>query len=145
MAGRYPKPTKLKLLEGNPGRRPLPDEPEFRATTADPPPHLDPYGLEEWNRVAPSLVDHGILTEPDRAALEAYCRWFALWRRCMIDVESKRLKGRAYQQALATARDASKEMRAFQVQCGITPATHSRVKARPTETKDEYAAFRKKK
>lgn len=144
MPGRYPKPTKLKLLEGNPGRRALPDEPEFRQTTADPPPRLDKYGLEEWNRVAPALVEHGILTEPDRAALEAYCRWFSLWRKSMMEIEAGRLKPRAYQQMLARARDASKEMRAFQTQCGITPATHSRVTARPTETKDEYSSFRKK-
>lgn len=133
MAGRYPKPTLLKKLAGNPGHRPLPPEPRFAATTAVPPPGLDSAGLEEWNRVAPALVSIGVVTEPDRAALEAYCRWFSRWRGAMLRLESGKLKPARYRAVLIEAREASKEMRAYAVQLGLTPATRSRVAGKPPD------------
>jgi P27 family predicted phage terminase small subunit len=133
VAGRYPKPTLLKQLAGNPGHRKLAKEAAFARTTAAPPPDLDAAGLEEWNRVAPALVSAGVLLEPDRAALEGYCRWFSRWRTAMIRLESGRLKAGRYRSVLIEARECSREMRAFQVQLGLTPATRSKVAGKPVE------------
>lgn len=133
MAGRYPKPTLLKKLQGNPGHRPLPPEPRFAAASAAPPPDLDVAGLDEWTRVAPALVAIGVVTEPDRAALEAYCRWFSRWRGAMVRLESGKLKPARYRAVLIEAREASKELRAYAVQLGLTPATHSRVVGKPND------------
>ena len=51
--GRKPKPTHLKLIEGNPGKRPIRTGPE-RPTTAmpEPPDHLNADARTEWDRRA---------------------------------------------------------------------------------------------
>src|SRR5262245_3685380 len=78
--GRRPKPTHLKLLTGNPGRRPL------NKGEAKPPPgipscpgHLNPVAKREWRRVSRLLAECGLFTEIDRAALAAYCQCYARW------------------------------------------------------------------
>jgi P27 family predicted phage terminase small subunit len=80
MRGRKPKPTHLKLLEGNPGRRPFnagEPQPERRAPTC--PAHLCPSAKAEWKRLAQQLHVLGVLTELDRAALAAYCQAYGRW------------------------------------------------------------------
>ena len=53
MAGRKPKPTKLKLLAGNPGGRPLPEnEPQPDPAIPDPPDWMEGEALAEWRRIA---------------------------------------------------------------------------------------------
>jgi hypothetical protein len=75
MAGRKPKPTVLKLITGNPGRRPLNRrEPKLRPGIPSCPPHLSPEAKREWSRVIPLLAECRLVTEVDRAALAAYCQ-----------------------------------------------------------------------
>jgi P27 family predicted phage terminase small subunit len=79
-SGRRPQPTALKVLRGNPGKRPLnPREPRMpRADpTFDTPPAAladDPGAIAEWIRVAPMLRAAGLVTESERAALTALCQ-----------------------------------------------------------------------
>lgn len=79
MRGRKPKPTHLKLLDGNPGKRRNAGEPypEKRAPTC--PSHLCPPAKAEWKRLATQLTTLRILTELDRAALAAYCQAYGRW------------------------------------------------------------------
>lgn len=56
--GRKPKPTAVKLLEGNPGKRGL--------NAGEPKP--------EWKRMAKQMELLGILTEIDMAAFAEYCQ-----------------------------------------------------------------------
>ena len=73
--GPKPKPTKLKLLRGNPGKRPLnTNEPEFAQGDARPPDFLDEKAIEEWNRLAASMVQLGLLSNGDRMTFAAYCQ-----------------------------------------------------------------------
>jgi phage terminase small subunit len=75
MRGRKPKPTYLKVLEGNPGRRPPnagEPKPARRAPTC--PSHLCPAAKAEWKRLAQQLSVLRILTELDRAALAAIAK-----------------------------------------------------------------------
>ena len=80
MRGRKPKPTGLKLVEGNPGKRAVnkrEPRPEVRVPTY--PAHLCPAAKAEWKRLAQELFVLGIVTALDRAALavdrQAYGRW----------------------------------------------------------------------
>src|SRR5262245_31110780 len=79
--GPPPKPTKLKLLEGNPGKRRLnrqePDPPPL--VDLAPPDHLDAIACDEWARVVPELTRVKLLTVVDRAALAAYCALYSRW------------------------------------------------------------------
>lgn len=79
-SGRRPAPTALKVLRGNPGKRPInanePTMPPAGATFDDPPPALadDAAAILEWRRVAPLLRAAGLVTESERAALTALCQ-----------------------------------------------------------------------
>src|SRR4249920_2704931 len=73
--------THLKLLKGNPGKRPIRPEPEpaVPATPPDPPEFLDEHAKNEWWRVAPELHALGLLTVLDLAPFAAYCQAYAHW------------------------------------------------------------------
>jgi len=60
----------VKLLRGNPGKRPL-NEGEPQPTPLAPacPPELSPTAKDEWNRIIVELVELGLMTNLDRAAL----------------------------------------------------------------------------
>ena len=61
--GRKPKPTALKQLEGNPGKRQLNEhEPVPPKSTVRCPAWLEPEAKKEWKRLAPSLEAMGILS-----------------------------------------------------------------------------------
>src|SRR3982074_223062 len=80
MRGRRPKPTRLKVLAGNPGKRPLNQtEPRPEPVIPDCPAELGEVARREWNRLAGELASLKLLTNLDRAALAAYCGAYALW------------------------------------------------------------------
>src|SRR5687768_711635 len=80
MRGRKPKPTILKVLDGNPGKRPLNDrEPQPPGGMPDRPDWLDAEAQAEWGRVTAELAMSGLLTVVDRAALAAYCTAWSRW------------------------------------------------------------------
>ena len=80
MRGRKPKPTKLKVIEGNPGKRKIKEDPDMSSGLPSPPSHLDKYALEEWDRLAAGLHSIGILYEAHSAIFAAYCQAFSRWR-----------------------------------------------------------------
>ena len=76
-------PTYLRVLKGNPSRRPLPKNeirPERAPEIPAPPDWLDDYARAEWERVAPGLWRTGLLTEPDVGVLASYCFSFSQLR-----------------------------------------------------------------
>ena len=73
--GRKPKPTAVKLLEGNPGKRGLnagEPKPERKAPRC--PGWLEAEAKKEWKRMAKQMELLGILTEIDMAAFAGYCQ-----------------------------------------------------------------------
>lgn len=80
MSGPPPKPTHLKLITGNPGKRKLnKNEPKPTAGIPPVPEHLSNEAKAEWDRIAVELNAIGLLTHVDRAALAAYCQAWADW------------------------------------------------------------------
>ena len=72
MAGRKPKPTAVKKLEGNPGKRKLnTKEPNPGKGMPDCPAWLLPEAKTEWIRLSEKLNQMGVLTEIDRSAFAA--------------------------------------------------------------------------
>lgn len=73
--GKKPDPTALRILKGNPQKKPLPkDEPHPPLLPHDDLPREivdDEVATREWLRLAPMLRTVRILTEADRAALIA--------------------------------------------------------------------------
>ena len=90
MAGRKPKPTALKKLEGNPGKRKLnAKEPMPGKGMPDCPKWLLPEAKEEWKRLCQKLSEMGVLTEIDLAAFAAYCQSFARWKQAQEHIDSE--------------------------------------------------------
>ena len=60
--GRKPKPTAVKVLEGNPGKRPLNMfEPTPEKIAPECPSWLNDEAKAEWNRLVDKMVELGIL------------------------------------------------------------------------------------
>lgn len=78
--GRPFKPTALKVLEGNPGKRDLPAEPQYPVDMCPKPPKfLIPEAKKEWKKLAPALSKIGLLTIADAAAFASYCQAYGRW------------------------------------------------------------------
>ena len=75
MSKRPYKPTKLKILEGRRGHRPLPEnEPMPRPITPEIPDDLDDNAKKVWQRVAPMVGRLGLLTEVDGEMFGGLCQ-----------------------------------------------------------------------
>ncbi len=76
MKGRPPTPTKLRLLQGNPGKRPL-ERDAINPPPAIPPcpEHLNAVAKAEWERVTVELHKLGVIP---RTARPLAGRWFAV-------------------------------------------------------------------
>lgn len=78
--GRKPLPNKLKILRGNPGRRPISEaEPKPEPGVPRAPDWLSPVARQEWERIVPRLAAIGLLTMVDGFALEGFCVSYGHW------------------------------------------------------------------
>lgn len=133
--GRRPLPTNVKLLRGNPGKRPLNDsEPQPRAVIPTAPKHLDDEARREWRRMAKTLHELGLLTEVDRSALAAYCISWSRWVLAEAKVREFGLvlkspdKGWPVQSPyLPIANRAMEQMVKLAGEFGMTPSSRSRL------------------
>lgn len=79
--GPAPKPTALRIVEGNPGKKPLNhDEPKPTLGIPSCPMWLEPEAKKEWRRISRELDKIGMLTLVDGTALAGYCESYARWR-----------------------------------------------------------------
>jgi len=128
--GRPRKPTRLKILQGNPGKRKLPKsepQPDPVADT-DPPVWLAGEAREEWLRVAPHLKKLGLLTVVDVTALGGYCKAFQRWRQAATAVDREPIIETAIARGLVRMeKEALAQMKALASEFGFTPASRSRV------------------
>ena len=136
MRGRKPKPTQLKELEGNPGKRRL------NASEPHPPvPDVVPYAPKflnedargEWNRMVNILLGLGLYTEVDHAALAMYCqawgRWVIAERKLTVEGEiiTGVEGGKCQNPWRYEANKAQDQMRRMLAEFGLTPASRARL------------------
>jgi len=148
--GRKPKPSVIKQLEGNPGKRPLNErEPVPPEGIPDCPDFLNDEARAEWFRIADVLLEMRLLSQADRAALAAYCTAYARWveaedqvRKFGTIVKSPD-KGFPMKSPYLTIADQSLEtMRKFLIEFGLTPASRSRIKVpEDSQAADEFHVF----
>ena len=132
--GRKTKPTALKVLEGNPGKRPLNDrEPVPPKATLKCPAWLLPEAKKEWKRLAPALESMGVLTMADLTAFEGYCQAYARWKEAEAFITQH---GSIFQTPsgyvqqvpqVSIAQQNLKIMQSFCSEFGLTPATRARI------------------
>src|SRR5262245_24174334 len=139
-----PKPTALKMLRGNPGKRPLNDrEPQpARADDAfDQPPSAlddDRVAAEEWQRLAPLLRQCGMVSNAERGVLLALCQQWS----CYLDAHDRiRLEGMLVTSDktgepkrnpyISIADHALTQCLRLWAELGLTPSSRSRIVALP--------------
>ncbi len=90
MAGRKPKPTNLKVINGNPGKRPLPKNEPIPEEGAVPMPRgMDPIAQRVWKQHAPELIRLKLLKPLYADMFKAYCEAMAEYEKAMKFVKEK--------------------------------------------------------
>ena len=141
--GRKPTPTALKMLEGNPGKRPLNvNEPIPPKGDIKCPSWLLPEAKKEWKRLASSLEAMGVLTMADLTAFAGYCQAYARWKEAEEFITQhgsifKTPSGYVQQvPQVSIAQQNLKIMQSFCSDFGLTPATRARIIAGGSGTED---------
>lgn len=98
MAGK-PKPTKLKLIEGNRGKRKLAEEVKPNPVMPECPGELDSGAKRFWKYLGPKIERLGLLTEVDGDSFAGVCqtrsRLMLIWKqlkRLNLDIAKQRKK-----------------------------------------------------
>lgn len=101
MAGRPPKPTALKLLTGNPGRRKLNESEPQPLGKAKPPDWLSLEARKLWDTYAPRYEAMRTLTDADELA---FANWMILQAKIAIcEREGEPVSNETLSKALAYA------------------------------------------
>jgi P27 family predicted phage terminase small subunit len=148
MAGRRPKPTHLKVVTGNPGKRALNKrEPKPQKVIPACPEHLSTSSKVAWGKLCVLLDRMGVLTEADALALERLCDCYAEILECREIIARD---GRTYKSirgigdedspieqvlmkanpAVAMLADADRRFKGYLVEFGLTPAARSKVQVK---------------
>lgn len=134
LPGRSPKPTSLRVLEGNPQHRPMPkNEPKPRLITPIVPAHLDAFAREHWDALVGELeLVPGLLTVVDGGALSLLCQAWSEWRSADAAIQEHGLtvenKQGMFARPEVRIRDtAAKRYRALASEFGLTPSSRSRI------------------
>jgi P27 family predicted phage terminase small subunit len=154
--GPRPKPTHLKLIQGNPGKRKLnKHEPQpTRGELPDPPDYLNDDAKDEWKRVAAELYHSGVLTKIDHTTLAAYCQCFGRWMQAERGIRAmaadnelhglihRTTKGEVVQNPLVrTARHAAADMMRYATEFGLTPSARARLEVGPTPPQSKFSGL----
>ena len=152
-----PKPTALKLLEGNLGHRPIEDnEPKPEKKIPDCPDHLDSKAKKIFETIAFQLFRLGILTEIDGHALGTLSQLLSDWIRLehnlrkegsFIRLYALSKEGKKFQIGAKTnpkiiqKRETIKLIRSFLAEFGMTPSSRTRIKTEPEIPDEEFEAL----
>ena len=151
MPGPAPKPTRIRALEGNPGKRAMNRrEPQSTRGIQSRPEWLLPEAKREWGRICGELESLGVLTAVDRGVLAAYCqawaRWAAFEQFITENGETQVIESKAngtYEQPrpqVAMAHKYYQLMMTAAGKLGISPADRSKISA-PEKKGDDLDAL----
>lgn len=140
------KPTALKVAQGNPGKRRLNrKEPKPAGRLGTPPAALSQAAKQVWRYYAPILEKLSVATAADRAAFEAFCRSYALWRQLRKDGEGQplvKVNGQVVPNPmLSLAAKEFKEWAAIAREFGLTPSARARLTIDDGSQADELEEF----
>jgi len=139
-------PTRMKVLTGNRGKRPLnPNEPEPAVVIPRKPRILQGVAAREWYKITKILHRLGLLTEVDKAALAVYCQFYQRWVDAEREVRREGMivftdKGFPVQSPyLSIANKAAERMTKMLTEFGMTPASRTRVQVvKPKQKKTGF-------
>jgi P27 family predicted phage terminase small subunit len=153
--GRPPIPTHLKILRGNPGHRPIPDdEPQPEQKKPRCPSYIKGERRREWHRITRELLEMGVLALPDRVAIEKYTFWFMTWLKVSEEIERDgvtkiyKLEKTGYPMLdprISLANTASDKIDRFLTEFGCTAASRTRIRIEKKKPLDAFEEFRRRK
>ncbi|MSU98458.1 phage terminase small subunit P27 family [Pseudomonas mandelii] len=134
--GRPPKPTALRLIQGNPGKRKINKKepsPDALVEVPAPPEWFGKIAVAAWHQVAPWLIESKILTATDLHNLEAFCMAYQRWREAQDDITKKGIvvmgaKQEIKNPACTVANETLRQMATFGSALGLDPAARARLK-----------------
>jgi P27 family predicted phage terminase small subunit len=157
LKGRKPKPTHLRVVGGNAGKRPLNgNEPQSKRERPSAPAHISDAAREVWGQAVMILDEMGVLTRADIYAVETLCEAIAdhraagqTIRECAAASRASKdagetadfsADGRYYRTinqaggvmwrahpALALRSDADRRIKAWCAEFGLTPSARTRI------------------
>ena len=151
--GPAPEPTTLKLLKGNPGRRPINDrEPRPKRRRPRCPQWLDADAKATWKQLVPELEQMGVLTRIDGNALARYCVLWSRWKRAEqfiakhgeaypIKDEKGNLKDLHQFPQVGVANKLAVQLTRLEQEFGMTPSARTRIRVEAQHHEDEFEAF----
>lgn len=143
MKGRKPKSIEMKLLTGNPGRRPLgpPTDAPFISAPLEKPDGLDEYASKEWDRLVSTLAP--ILSPASAGMVLIACDAYSEWRRACARIERE---GETYSTVSREGQEFIRQRpevamrvnarRAYHqalAELGASPVAHTRVNKLPSD------------
>lgn len=144
MSGK-PKPTRLRVIQNNPSKRPLPKkEPQPKPASEVIPEGLSKSAKKHWGLVSKQLLDARILTDLDIHALSMYCESYATYLNANEQIQKygpivKAPSGYPVQSPyLSIANKAFDQMKSILIEFGMTPSSRTRIQTTPEIETDEY-------
>jgi P27 family predicted phage terminase small subunit len=137
--GRNRKPTAVKKVQGNPGKRRLNKrEPKPKPGMPAMPVGMPVEACAEWQRMAPILEKMGVLTVADGPALAAYCKLHAQVLQAEAAIKKygivlATLDGETgvavlrKNPAVTVKSESLRLVKAFLLEFGLTPASRSKL------------------
>lgn len=148
--GRKPKPTHLKVLQGNPGHRPLNDmEPKPVGDLTEPPGWMSNSQKEIWQQ-AIANAPKGLLKKIDSSILEIWVVAYDAHKWAAQQLKSTGLLTRSSKNAIIASplegimnRQAAKMLKAAS-ELGFSPAARPRLKMEtPPATTNPFLAYKR--
>lgn len=136
--GRRPKPVALRIISANKaapkGVKGLGVKTDAEINI-DPPDHLGPDGIAEWERVMQFIGPLRIAQESDRAMLGCYCASYEMWRRAEKEMQETGYRlthinesGNPVKNPLvAIISTAKADMLRYAGEFGLTPVARARI------------------
>lgn len=155
VAGRPRKPTTLKRLAGNPGRKPLPEkEPKVDGVKPCPPPKrvkLQKHAAEKWRQLMPIVTEMDVMSLGDMEMFGNLCIELGKMDEAleMIKQQGKMVKKtlstgvvvKARNEWLTIYAEAAKAAKGLAGEFGLTPATRGKFGITPGKKNDPLAEF----
>jgi P27 family predicted phage terminase small subunit len=142
--GRKPKPTQLRIVEGNREHRPINEnEAKFSPLEPECPDWLSDEAKAEWSRIVKELKTVGMLTLADRSALAGYCQAWARWSEAERVIDEKGTvfetdSGYCQQRPeVVIAHKYLDKVIKFCAEFGLTPSSRGRIRLPDVEENDE--------
>lgn len=137
--GRKAKPTRLKIIDGNPGRQKfwvIPDPPCLERP--EPPEYLDQDGIWAWNWLLDNLETMGLLSGADVVMMETFAATYMRYRIAQRELAALRAvgplnslvmkthKGNIIQQPLiGIANQAMHKLKVLSSEFGLSPSARA--------------------